>query len=123
MRPVIPVLTYSELNIPKQFERLYDLAYNLWWSWDEAASDIWRVLSTELWEQYRNPVEVLKAIDSARWSLLADSETAIDSYQEAVRSFDDYMEAEDTWWDRHRPVRTGRPCRVPFPACAGTGDA
>ncbi len=109
MRPVIPVLTYSELNIPKQFERLYDLAYNLWWSWDEAASDIWRVLSTELWEQYRNPVEVLKAIDSARWSLLADSETAIDSYQEAVRRFDDYMEAEDTWWDRHHGDRMEGP--------------
>ena len=58
MRVDIPSLPGAELRIPTAFSRLYDLAYNLWWSWD-AMNQLWRSISPELWTQYRNPVEML----------------------------------------------------------------
>ncbi len=101
MRIEIPTLTTVDLPIPDRFRRLYDLAFNLWWSWDESGSDLWRAVDGRLWEQYRNPVEMLLAVDRPTWQRLAESESFADQYAETVSRFDQYMEANDTWFDRH----------------------
>ncbi len=107
MRVKVPILTTTELTIPDRFSRLYDLAYNLWWSWDEVATDLWRSVSPALWEQYRNPIELLIAVDQASWDVLAESEAFVDRYSEATARFDAYMEADDTWYDRHHGDQAG----------------
>lgn len=107
MRVKIPFLTTHELKIPDRFNRLYDLAYNLWWSWDDAGTDMWRSVSPPLWERYRNPIELLGVVDEGAWELLAESETFVDRYTEAVRRFDAYMTDEDTWYDRHHADEPG----------------
>ncbi len=101
MRVDVPVLTTTELSVPQRFSRLYDLAYNLWWSWDEAATDVWRSISPELWEQYRNPIELLAAVDRDSWDRLAESEIFADRYGEAIAAYDGYMDSTETWYDRH----------------------
>ena len=73
MRVDIPSLPGVELRIPQAFSRLYDIAYNLWWSWD-AMNQLWRSISPELWTRYRNPVEMLAAVDPATWKALDHSE-------------------------------------------------
>lgn len=107
MRIKIPTLTTTELPIPDQFRRLYDLAYNLWWSWDHSGADLWRSLDAELWEHYRNPVEMLPAVDQATWQRLSESETFADRYAETVARFDAYMTRTDTWFDRHQGSEPG----------------
>ncbi len=104
MRIDIPTLPNGELTIPKRFNRLYDLAYNLWWSWDSAGNDVWRVLDGEAWERYRNPIEMLAAIDKEAWHRLEESMAFNDAYAEAVSRFDAYMNSSKTWWDRHQPA-------------------
>jgi starch phosphorylase len=37
----VPVLSGAEVRLPEPFERLYELAYNLWWTWDPLAYRIW----------------------------------------------------------------------------------
>lgn len=96
----IPTLTTTELPIPERFRRLYDLAYNLWWSWDEAGADLWRAVDTQLWDRYRNPIEMLGAVDRTTWQRLAESESFADQYASTVRRFDAYMSPTDTWYER-----------------------
>lgn len=108
MRVDIPSLPGVELRVPATFSRLYDLAYNLWWSWD-AMNQLWRSINPEQWAQYRNPVEMLSAVDPATWKTLEDSEVFQDQYADTVRRFDEYMKATDTWWDRHHAGTIGGP--------------
>ncbi len=109
MRVSIPVNQSSEFFIPKQFARLYDLAYNLWWSWDSAAYQLWRQLDSSLWQRYRNPVEMLAAMDEQAWESLVDSDLFGELYSEVVRRFDEYMSSDDTWYDRHHGDRHAGP--------------
>ena len=108
MRVDIPVINSGDFRIPEAFSRLHDLAYNLWWSWDRTAFQLWRQLDPILWERYRNPVEILAAIEESTWESLAESEMFHDLYSETVRRFDTYMASEDTWYDReYNDVLTG----------------
>ena len=46
--------------------RLSDLAYNLWWSWNPAAQDLFKRVDPELWaETNHNPVKFLRGSVSA----------------------------------------------------------
>ncbi len=101
MGPNIPVLSTIELGVPNAFARLYELAYNLWWSWDPAAINLWHAIDAMLWEQYHNPIDLLAAVDQETWHMLEASDTFHDLYDEVVASFDDYLTSRETWWDRH----------------------
>lgn len=96
----VPVLTSDELRIPARFALLYELAYNLWWTWDPVALDLWRTVDPTLWNQYHNPIDMLRALDPDTWSALDESETFHDLYTEATRRFDEYLADQDTWWTR-----------------------
>ena len=93
----IPVLPNGELPLPPAFSRLYDLAYNLWWTWS-GGTRLWRMIDGELWARYRNPIELLGAVDHQTWKNLEDSGDFQDLYGETVRRFDLYMRDENTWW-------------------------
>ena len=49
--------------LPKKLEELRELAYNLWWTWNADARDLFRRLDMDLWEETRhNPVALLNRI-------------------------------------------------------------
>ncbi|WP_410969334.1 DUF3417 domain-containing protein, partial [Salmonella sp. SAL04284] len=49
--------------MPARINRLYELAYNLWWSWHPEARDLYSDLDPDLWLQVgHNPVHFLSAI-------------------------------------------------------------
>ena len=103
MRPRIPVLQTNDFRIPAQYSRLVDLAHNLWWSWDQSAASLWRQLEPVLWERYRNPVEVLAAMDERSWESLLESDLFQDLYADTVRRFDGYVTGESAWFDSTYP--------------------
>jgi starch phosphorylase len=100
------VLPDGELPLPDSFSRLYDLAYNLWWTWS-GGSGLWRMIDADLWAGYRNPIEFLAAVDRSTWRNLEDSGAFQDAYGETVSRFDSYMRAKDTWWTSHAPKDVG----------------
>ena len=56
----------SEKQIDKLIRDLRDLAYNLWWSWNPDAQQIFHELSPFFWEHSNhNPVEVINWISGA----------------------------------------------------------
>jgi len=48
-------------SLPEPLKPLLRIAYNLKWSWDHAAIDLFRRFDCDLWETYgRNPVRLRK---------------------------------------------------------------
>jgi len=97
--PNIHTLSTTELRIPPAFSRLYELAYNLWWSWDTSGRDLWAAIDPLAWERYHNPVELLQTVDPATWTVLEQSFTFQDRYAESIEKFDEYMHNRTTWYD------------------------
>lgn len=96
----IPTLPNAEIQVPRSLERLVDLAYNLWWSWHAEGRDLWVQIDPVGWEEYHNPIELLSSIDPMQWRQIEQVEAVHDRYQSAVREFDKYMTARETWYDR-----------------------
>jgi len=93
--------TYSVVpKIPKKLLKLKKLAYNLWWSWNMEAIDLFRRLDADLWEEtYHNPVKMLFSIDQK----VLEEKAADDGYLNYLNSvylkFESYLKAK-TWYGK-----------------------
>lgn len=96
----VPVLNHVEHAVPRSLEVILPLAHNLWWSWSEAGHALWATLDPDLWETTHNPIDIVHATPPQRWTELENHETVQERYRDAVRRFEEYMEAEDTWFRR-----------------------
>jgi len=97
----IPAGPKTPLPIPRAFHRLYDLAYNMWWSWDVGASDLWARLSPGEWARNRNPLSLLHMVPGSTWEALADDPDFGDLYADTLARFDAYLTGADTWYTRN----------------------
>jgi starch phosphorylase len=97
----IPVGAKAPLQIPSPFVRLYDLAYNLWWSWDPFGRDLWGRIDPQAWATSRNPIGLLQVVDPSTWEALAASGSFTEFYDEVLERYDRYLESDTTWFDRH----------------------
>lgn len=101
---------YGRLTIfpimPARINRLYELAYNLWWSWHPEARDLYKTLEPHLWEQAgHNPVRFLGAITPDKLERAAEDEEYLQRYDSMLKDFDHYMHprADETWFTRSYP--------------------
>ncbi|HEX2155230.1 MAG TPA: alpha-glucan family phosphorylase [Acidimicrobiia bacterium] len=103
----IPIVDHLEFPVPKSLQRVVDLSHNLWWSWNDAGRALWASLAPDQWEATHNPVDILSHIESHRWVELAEHETVQERYRDAVRLFDEYLAAEDTWFSHQGTPLSG----------------
>ncbi len=102
IQPKIPTFHVTEIELPREFEQLYELAYNLWWTWTPQAKELFSAIDSAKWALYRNPVQLLINIDPRRWYPLLDNEAFRTLYQAVMRKFEDYMHPGDgTWFAQH----------------------
>jgi starch phosphorylase len=101
--PAIPVAPGTQVPIPKQYERLWDLAYNMWWVWHRPARELWQRVSLPDWQHSPNPLSMLQAVSGEVWEALQNNDSFADLYYEVISTFDDYLAAEDTWYSRTHP--------------------
>ena len=93
--------------MPARIARLRELAYNLWWSWNYDAQDLYRQIDPELWEQeYHNPVGFLRNVRQNRLEDAAINEEYLRQYDQVMTAFDRYMSADNTWFKRTYPEVT-----------------
>lgn len=84
----IPTLQIADIDLPQEVERLRDLAYDLWWSFNPKASRLFAWIDPEHWRRYHNPVELLINVDPHKWvGLLKDNEF-MEAYGQAFESLD-----------------------------------
>jgi starch phosphorylase len=95
----IPTGPKASLGIPRPFNRLYDIAYNLWWSWDPVARELWGRIDPLLWSASHNPIGLLQVVEPSMWEALESSGSFTELYVEAVERFDDYLDNNQTWFD------------------------
>ena len=86
--PEIPTEPGVEIPIPRRYDRLLDLAYNMWWSWDAGARDLWQRLSPSDWALSPNPLTVLQTVAPETWDGRTASKAFRVSYEDVIGRFD-----------------------------------
>jgi starch phosphorylase len=95
--------------VPARLERLPELAYDLWWSWNRQAREVFRTLDYPLWRlTAHNPVLMLRLVAPERLDSAARSETFLALYDAALEGLERTRAALDTWWARHASDRATR---------------
>jgi starch phosphorylase len=93
-----------DIDLPVEVEKLFDLAYNLWWVWSPEAQALFSSIDAESWSRYANPLEVLTSLDRARWETLLANETFMAAYHEVTRSLEAYLAGGgESWFARTFP--------------------
>jgi starch phosphorylase len=97
--------TYVPLApLPHRIGRLNELAYDLWWSWNDRARDVFRALDDQLWNfTSHNPVLLLHLLSPARVADLAIDPGFLARYDAAIAGYDAARASTRTWWDRRFP--------------------
>lgn len=93
----IPVIPGPQVALPEEFDRLYDLANNIWWAWDDEANELWARIDAQRWHDVQNPISFLQGVEPSTWESLSADPRFVDSYSNVVRRFDAYMASDDTW--------------------------
>lgn len=112
-RQLAPVV--SEARTLGQFaaparQRLISLAQNLWWSWDDEATRVFREIDPVLWRECdNNPIALLQRMSADQLEERV-SELALHSrINYAYRRLQEYLNSVHTWGTRHAGVLSARP--------------
>ncbi|ADU74919.1 maltodextrin phosphorylase [Acetivibrio thermocellus AD2] len=90
--------------IPDELSKLKDIAYNLWWSWNSEAIDLFREIDLALWEKLgKNPVRFLKEVSQKKLEAKLKDPDYMQRYKKVVNDFETYMNETDTWFSRNFP--------------------
>lgn len=86
-------------TIPPRISRLYELAYNLWWTWQSDAQQLYIDLDVDLWQQVgHNPVRQLAEVAPARLEEVAADADYLARYDAVIAAFDAYMAPSASTW-------------------------
>lgn len=100
----------NHFSLPRRINRLGELAYNLWWSWNPDAQRLFSRINKELWEDtQRNPVVFLRRVERAKLNAATNNRYYLEFYDRVMQSFDRYIQAQDTWFTREHPELRNRP--------------
>ncbi|HJR58947.1 MAG TPA: alpha-glucan family phosphorylase [Vicinamibacterales bacterium] len=88
--------------LPARISRLNELAYDLWWSWNPGAREVFRDLDYPLWRfTNHNPVLLLHLVQPERLDFAAADPEFLAVYDGAIAALDAVRSGTGTWWDRH----------------------
>ena len=105
----------SEARTQGQFvaparQRLMTLAQNLWWSWDNEATSVFREIDPALWRECdNNPIALLQRMSAERLEERVSQLALQSRINYAYRRLQEYLQAEHTWGGRHAGVLWARP--------------
>ncbi len=94
--PRIRTRHVTDIELPRELEQLYELAYNMWWTWNPEARALFASIDRARWARYRNPVQLLINIEPRQWYPLLESEDFLTRYRRVIRSFERYLEGPPT---------------------------
>ncbi|MBA3947404.1 MAG: alpha-glucan family phosphorylase [Herpetosiphonaceae bacterium] len=88
-------------TIPQRISRLYEVAYNLWWSWHSEAQQLYADLDPVLWDRVNhNPVRQLAEVAPKRLQTVAEDAGYTARYDTILARFDRYMHPDCPTWFR-----------------------
>ncbi|MEO8499970.1 MAG: DUF3417 domain-containing protein, partial [Vicinamibacteria bacterium] len=96
----VATLQIADIDLPQEVERLRDLAYDLWWSFNPKASRLFAWIDPEHWRRYHNPVELLINVDPHKWVGLLKESEFLEAYGQAIEALDASRSAKRFMDDR-----------------------
>ncbi|HEY6330449.1 MAG TPA: alpha-glucan family phosphorylase [Blastocatellia bacterium] len=91
-------------------QRLSELARNLWWSWDDDTTTLFRELDPVLWMDLDcNPIALLRQIPGDKLEERASQLVLHGRINYAYRRMHEYLTFKHTWGARHAGVLRARP--------------
>ncbi|MGE5402362.1 MAG: alpha-glucan family phosphorylase [Ignavibacteriales bacterium] len=88
-------------SLPQNLERLRELAYNLYWTWNQDSFELFRRLERELWESTsHNPVMMLGKISQDRLTEAANDDGFIAHMNRAYDQLKSYL-SSPTWFQKN----------------------
>src|SRR5277367_1919817 len=108
--PVVSEARTLDRFIAPAQERLWALARNLWWSWDQDSTSLFRDLDPARWRQINhNPIAMLSELPLAEIERRAGEFVLHSRINYAYRRQLEYLEADRTWGTRYAGVLRPRP--------------
>lgn len=90
--------------------RLWALARNLWWSWDEDTVSLFRDLDAVRWRELdHNPVALLSEVSLETVARRAGQRVLHGRINYAYRRLQEYLKSDSTWGGTHAGVLGARP--------------
>jgi starch phosphorylase len=87
-------------SLPEELAALQRIAYNLWWSWDIEAINLFKRLDPELWQETRhNPVEMLGILQQATLDNLKADEGFMAHLRLVDEKLSEYLSAK-SWFEK-----------------------
>ena len=97
------------IHLPDRIKRLDEVAYDLWWSWNADARQVFRRLDYPLWRQTaHNPVRMLQMIPRQTLEAKAADPEWAAQYDRVIARLDAARSAQGTWCARECPDLTGK---------------
>ncbi len=91
-------------RVPEGLENLRNLAFNLWWSWNYDALELFRELDPELWETCgHSPVKMLRLVKQNRLESASKDKGYRDRVEKVHQRLESYLNRKETWFTRNLP--------------------
>jgi len=110
LAPVVSEARTLDRFVAPLQERLWSLARNLWWSWDNDSTSLFHDLDPLRWRQLNhNPISLLSEIPLASVERRAQELVLHSRVNYAFRRKREYLDADRTWGARHAGILRPRP--------------
>ena len=102
--PGRPIRTFTVLpHLPDKLLKLREVAYNLWWTWNPDAVNLFRRIDPDLYEAVENsPIKLLSSTPQSRFEQLENDEGFLSHLDRVSRRLDEYLRAH-TWFGTQFP--------------------
>ena len=86
---------YSQAKLPTQLASLYEMANNLWWTWNHEGANLFKMLDTQRWNQTEgNPVHLLQILPNKRIEEILADKTLLSHINEVYSQFKTYLQVK-----------------------------
>ncbi len=96
-----PIKTFTIIpQLPEALTPLRKIAYNLWWTWDHDAIEMFHRLDRDLWEETgHNPIKLLALVSQDRLKSRAEDDGYVAHMQRVEKKLEHYLKGK-TWFEK-----------------------
>ncbi len=110
LSPIVSDTRMLEHFVAPAYQRLWALARNLWWSWDDEAGQLFRELDPIRWRTLdHNPIALLEEMSIEQLEERASQLVLHGRINYTYRRMQEYLASEKTWGARNAGVLWARP--------------
>jgi starch phosphorylase len=110
LSPIVSETRVLEQFVAPAYQRLWALARNLWWSWDDEAAQLFRDLDPIRWRTLdHNPIALLEDMSIEQLEERASQLVLHGRINYTYRRMQEYLGSEKTWGARNAGVLWARP--------------